>query len=119
MIELVVLKDGYNGDTVLCHPNPISKDSNTAKMMVYGAEWMTKFVSIKELDSSHHIFINESGDFLPMTEETFEKMTGYKPIQDDLERVNCNHAGEIGHKNCGWCLKCNTPAFSCTCTRRV
>ena len=57
MIELVELKDGYNGATVLCYPNPVSKDSNTAKMAIYGAEWMTKWVSLKELESAPHVFL--------------------------------------------------------------
>ena len=45
----------------------------------------------------------------------FEKATGRKPDQDDLERVNCNQAGEIGHISCGWCHKCDGPCFQCLC----
>lgn len=35
----------------------------------------------------------------------FEKKTGYKPENDDLDRVNCEDVGKIGHQQCGWCEK--------------
>jgi len=44
---------------------------------------------------------------------TFKLRTGYPPVDDDLERVNCNKAGEPGHFYCGWCLQCNLPRFKC------
>lgn len=50
-----------------------------------------------------------------MDEKEFYSLTGYEPLQDDLIRVNCVNAGEIGHKNCGWCHKCNLPKYSCSC----
>lgn len=40
--------------------------------------------------------------------------TGYAPVQDDLERVNCSEAGKIGHQQCGWCEKCDAPRFQCS-----
>jgi len=54
-----------------------------------------------------------------MNKAQYKDMTGQENSQDDLDRVNCPHAGEIGHKNCGWCWECGTPAFLCTCTRTV
>ena len=39
-----------------------------------------------------------------MNAEEFERKTGHKPIQDDLERVNCENAGKIGHDLCGVCV---------------
>lgn len=50
-----------------------------------------------------------------MTAEEFEQRTGQAPRQDDLERVNCNTAGEVGHYLCGWCAKHDKPRFICGC----
>lgn len=50
-----------------------------------------------------------------MNAEQFEKITGTAPIQDDLERANCPHAGDIGHSQCGICERCNKPRFLCLC----
>lgn len=43
----------------------------------------------------------------------FENKTGYPPIVDDLERVNCPNVGTIGHQQCGWCLACGMGRFMC------
>jgi len=45
----------------------------------------------------------------------FKKIMGREPIEDDLDRVNCLHPGELGHHYCGWCTECNRPKFACTC----
>ena len=37
------------------------------------------------------------------------------PINDDLERINCKQAGEIGHTMCGWCDIHDRPIFECSC----
>jgi hypothetical protein len=50
-----------------------------------------------------------------MNAKEFKDKTGYTPNNDDLNRVNCPYAGEVGHKNCGWCDKCNKPMFNCHC----
>lgn len=50
-----------------------------------------------------------------ITEEKFLEIFGVPPILDELERVNCENAGEIGHFDCGICLECNFPNFSCQC----
>jgi hypothetical protein len=47
------------------------------------------------------------------TEEDFFKAVGSKPVQDDMERVNCKRAGELGHEYCGWCDKHSSPKFHC------
>lgn len=47
------------------------------------------------------------------TTEEFLAATGRMPAYDDLDRVNCRHAGDTGHKNCGWCEKHNGPAYEC------
>ena len=54
-----------------------------------------------------------------ITAEMFEKATGQEPVQDDLARVNCERAGEIGHMDCGWCTFHNKPHFMCGCRVRV
>jgi hypothetical protein len=45
----------------------------------------------------------------------FIKATGYMPENDDLERCNCEKAGEMGHQSCGWCETHNLPRFHCGC----
>jgi hypothetical protein len=46
-----------------------------------------------------------------ITAEMFEQATGQQPQNDDLERCNCEHAGEIGHWSCGWNEAANLPYF--------
>ena len=48
-----------------------------------------------------------------MTADLFLKLTGRRPSQDDLERVNCPISGLIGHQQCGWCETCEMPRFEC------
>jgi len=48
-----------------------------------------------------------------MNAKEFTEKVGRPPEQDDLERVNCEKAGERGHRNCGWCRACDTPRFMC------
>ncbi len=51
-----------------------------------------------------------------MDAEEFKELTGINPIQDDLERVNCDKAGMLGHWQCGLCVEHNKPRFQCGCT---
>jgi hypothetical protein len=46
-----------------------------------------------------------------ITAEMFKKATGRDPIQDDLERCNCDCAGESGNWACGWNIALNMPVF--------
>lgn len=39
----------------------------------------------------------------------------YAPIQDDMERINCNKVGMVGHQQCGICKEHNQPRFRCGC----
>jgi hypothetical protein len=48
---------------------------------------------------------------LIITEAYFTQRVGREPIQDDLERANCPHAGQIGHYFCGWNKTLNWPNF--------
>ena len=45
----------------------------------------------------------------------FLERFGYIPEHDDLDRVNCNKVGEIGHWACGICPNHNKPRFECGC----
>lgn len=54
-----------------------------------------------------------------MTAEEFTSKMGIEPVNDDLERVNCEHAGEFGHRYCGWCDDHNKPRFMCGCVKKV
>lgn len=47
-----------------------------------------------------------------ITREQFVEATGYEPENDDLERVNCTRAGELGHFFCGWNTDLNQPQFA-------
>ena len=54
-----------------------------------------------------------------MDANEFEDRTGRKPEHDDLERVNCKRAGEIGHWACGWCDKHYAPRAECGCRKNI
>lgn len=47
----------------------------------------------------------------PMTAEEFKLATGNLPQNDDLDRVNCQEAGDVGHFGCGWNEMENKPSF--------
>ena len=46
-----------------------------------------------------------------ITAEQFEAATGYAPEHDDLERSNCDKAGQMFHTQCGWDHARNLPEF--------
>lgn len=46
-----------------------------------------------------------------ITASYFQLRVGEKPVQDDLERSNCPHAGNIGHQQCGWDSEFDLPVF--------
>jgi hypothetical protein len=48
-------------------------------------------------------------------ERAFEGLVGRPPVDDELERLNCPHAGELDHQLCGWCDEHETPAWECGC----
>lgn len=48
-----------------------------------------------------------------MNAEQYTKKFGVEPKYDDLERVNCVHAGESTHYMCGVCVWCNKPRHMC------
>jgi hypothetical protein len=54
-----------------------------------------------------------------MTNEEFKSRFGVTPQQDDLERVNCDRVGDIGHFQCGVCEKHNQPRFICGCFAKL
>lgn len=41
----------------------------------------------------------------------FKRATGFNPMNDDLERCNCDKAGTPGHSMCGWDYARNMPRF--------
>jgi len=47
----------------------------------------------------------------------FERAVGRPPVDDDLDRVTCDKAGEAGHHACGWCPTHDQPRFICGCLR--
>lgn len=49
------------------------------------------------------------------TAKQFKEMTGHKPSQDDLERLNCDQEGDLGHFHCGYCEEHSKPRFVCGC----
>jgi hypothetical protein len=46
-----------------------------------------------------------------VTRQQFINATGRAPLQDDMERCNCELAGEAGHMCCGWNRQKNGPVF--------
>jgi hypothetical protein len=48
----------------------------------------------------------------------FKAAMGREPVQDELERCNCNLSGQLGHYGCGWCAEHNKPHFACPCMQR-
>jgi hypothetical protein len=46
-----------------------------------------------------------------ITREQFVKAVGREPALDDLERCNCQLAGEVGHYGCGWNYQLDKPQF--------
>jgi hypothetical protein len=54
-----------------------------------------------------------------ITFEQFKVAVGTDPIQDDLERSNCDKAGHPGHSCCGWCITHNKPRYMCGCREMV
>lgn len=48
-----------------------------------------------------------------MTREQFITVVHAEPVEDDLDRANCQHAGEIGHWGCGVCKEHGKPVFTC------
>lgn len=56
---------------------------------------------------------------LTMNAQEFIALVGRQPVFDDLERVNCKHAGEPGHFQCGLCPKCGKPRFVCGHVRGI
>lgn len=47
-----------------------------------------------------------------MTPDQFRLAVKRDPQQDDLERANCDKAGQFGHQNCGVCEH-GLPVFIC------
>lgn len=47
-----------------------------------------------------------------ITAQMYREATGHDPIQDDLERCNCDKAGQVGHWQCGWNHRLNQPVFA-------
>ena len=48
---------------------------------------------------------------MEITAELFEQYVGRKHEDDDLERCNCEKAGQAGHFMCGWNRKENLPVY--------
>jgi len=46
-----------------------------------------------------------------ITAELFKQYVGREPEEDDLERCNCEKAGQAGHMMCGWNSKANLPIY--------
>lgn len=50
-----------------------------------------------------------------MTAEEFRRIVGRDPEMDDLDRVNCDLVGTVGHQQCGFCQLHHKPRFICGC----
>ena len=45
------------------------------------------------------------------TATTYEQEFGYVPVEDDVERTNCERAGQGSHTMCGPHTCCGSPRF--------
>jgi hypothetical protein len=52
-----------------------------------------------------------------VTAEQFFMATGFDPHDDDLERANCQKAGQPGHTHCGWDKTLDLPEFIAVAVR--
>ena len=50
---------------------------------------------------------------MAIEKDEFESRFGRAPERDDLHRVNCPLAGQLGHWLCGVCVVCGMPRFDC------
>jgi len=48
---------------------------------------------------------------MSITAKKFKNSTGFVPVDDDLERCNCELVGTFGHSMCGWDEKRDMPNF--------
>lgn len=53
-----------------------------------------------------------------ITPEQFKKRFGFDPIDDDIIRVTCPYAGQVGHYSCGICPKHRKPRYVCGCLKK-
>jgi hypothetical protein len=67
------------------------------------------------------VFIEREIELVPLKEGlsvvdevAYEVLTGFAPENDDLERANCENAGETGHLACGLCSTCGKPTWTCS-----
>lgn len=48
---------------------------------------------------------------MTITREKFIAATGFEPKDDDLERCNCDKAGQPTHTQCGWSHDADLPMY--------
>ena len=53
------------------------------------------------------------------TQKQLDELRNMPGMPDDLERVNCEKAGEFGHRWCGTCPEHKIPRLSCGCGANV
>lgn len=99
---------------VLCHPSIVSDKIENIKRC-YEDEDLTTYqisglyVSLWNCLTTTITVKRHWPEEIPkqITEEYFLKYTGREPIEDDLERCNCDKVGSVGHASCGWNRKRN------------
>jgi len=47
--------------------------------------------------------------------DEFVKRFGFEPVEYDLEKVNCDKVGILGHLTCGVCDQHKLPRSQCGC----
>lgn len=52
----------------------------------------------------------------PIDADTYTAATGRPPQDDDLDRANCDRAGDLGHLACGWDTTRNIPGYAAATT---
>lgn len=49
----------------------------------------------------------------------YAELFGHEPREDELQRVVCPKAGQLGHWACGVCLQHASPRFMCGCLAKA
>lgn len=50
--------------------------------------------------------------------KTIDDVTPYllrQPTAEEMNKINCDQSGVIGHTLCGWCTKHDRPRLVCKC----
>lgn len=76
-----------------------------------------QFAVFQDPTNPNSVTINVWRNFtaFPMTRSEFFDWFNRAPEDDELHRINCGEAGEVGHFHCGWCPRHSIGRWACGC----